>query len=184
MARKKSYWKSERLLSLTAMVLSFVTLIIFIYQTNLMRSQNYLSILPYLQFSVLDDNFENNLALILKNHGVGPAILESVTLEYQGKRYDLSDYDNQLTNFLNFLSPALDSIQYHSFGSLDRGIAIPANSSYVILRVNNSAEDYDILSAQLKKLLEGGLRYEIVYKSLQDERWTIHNDSQGPVKLD
>lgn len=184
MGRKKIKWNSERLLSLSAMTLSVITLFIFIWQTNLMSRQNYLSILPYLQFSVHDDASGNSYGLSLKNHGVGPAILESVILEYRGKRYDLKEYNNELHKLLNSLKPELDSVQYTELGSLNRGIAIPANASYVILSIMNSPSDYPTLANTIRDLVESGIRYEIIYQSLQGERWMIHNDSEGPQKLE
>jgi hypothetical protein len=184
MARKKIKWNSERLLSMSAMTLSVVTLFIFIWQTNLMSRQNYLSILPYLQFSVHDDESEGNFALSLKNHGVGPAILQSVILEYQDRRYDLREYNNELNELLRVLKPELDSVHYTAFGSLNPGIAIPANTTYEILGVSDSPENYAIIAGSIQQLVENGLRYEIIYKSLQEEQWVIHNDSEGPEKLD
>ncbi|MBT8223808.1 MAG: hypothetical protein KJN96_11640, partial [Eudoraea sp.] len=59
MAKRKINWNSDRILGLSAMSISFITLVIFIYQTNLMSKQNYLSILPYLQLSTSNDS-ENN----------------------------------------------------------------------------------------------------------------------------
>jgi hypothetical protein len=184
MGKRKIIWNSDRLLSITAMVMSFITLIIFVYQTNLMRKQNYLSILPYVQFSVLDDGETSSYGLSLKNHGVGPAIVESVILEYQGNRYNLKDYNNELHTFLAYIRPELDSIANFTYGSLDPGIAIPANSSYIILYLKESAEDYSLLKKGIEALLHNGLRYEIIYRSIQDERWMIHNNTEGPVKLE
>lgn len=183
MAKKKISWNSDRFLSITAMVLSFVTLIIFVYQTNIMRRQNYLSILPYVQFSVLDATETHSYGLSLKNHGVGPAIIESVHLDYQGKQYDLKDYNYELHTFLAHMKPELDSVEYYAHGSLNRGNAIPANNSYDILFVRNSEKDYRLLTEGIGELIRNGLRYEIVYRSIQDERWMIHNDSEGPEKL-
>ena len=148
-----------------------------------MRKQNYLSILPYVQFSVLDDVKSDSYGLSLKNHGVGPAIIESVSLDYQGKRYDLIDYNNQLHTFLAHILPELDSVPNYTYGSLDRGIAIPANTTYTILYVQNSPEGYSILKKGIERLTRNGLRYEIIYRSIQDERWMIDIDSEGPVKL-
>ncbi len=184
MARLKIKWNSERLLSLTAMLLSFTTLLIFIYQTNLMRKQNYLSILPYLQLSTSDDPPVHSFQLNLKNHGVGPAILESVMMEFQGARYDLADYNNELVRFMATLDPVLDSLQHYTFSTLDPGIAIPAGTSYSIVATENAPEDYRLLQNSFNRLMMQGLRYEIVYRSIQDERWIIYNGSEGPQQLD
>lgn len=184
MSKKGINWNSERILSLSAMSISFITLIIFIYQTNLMSKQNDLSILPYLQLSTSDNPADNRFSLSLKNHGVGPAIIESVSLEYNGKRSDLKDYENYLANYLKSIAPALDSINNLDISSLDKGIAIPANTTYLVLDVINSERDYRLITENLQHLEKNGLKYEIVYKSIQNERWKITENSEGPEKLD
>jgi len=179
----KIKWNSERLLSLTAMGMSFLTLVIFIWQTNLLSRQNYLSILPYLQLSTSDDPHSHSFELRFKNHGVGPAILESVTMEYRGTRFNLRDYNDQIMELLANFNPELDSIHF-TYSTLNNGIAIPANSTYSFLTIENSPKDYNLITKALTELQEKGLKYEIVYRSLLNERWLLQNDSAGPVKLD
>ncbi len=182
--KRKIKWNSERILSLSAMSISFITLIIFIYQTNLMSRQNDLSILPYLQVATSAHSESGSYSLSLKNHGVGPAIIESVIMEFKGNRYDLKDYKNELFDFLTLMAPELDSIHPVNTSTLDKGIAIPANSVYLIIDISDSPEDYRIITENLYQLESQGLKYEITYKSIQNERWMINTDSEGPVKLD
>ena len=181
---KKITWNSERLLSLSAMTISFATLIIFIYQTNLIRKQNYLSILPYLSISTSDNSAANSFSISLDNYGVGPAIIESSTISYLGIKEDLREYDNELLKYLKAKAPILDSIASISYSTLDKGVAIPAGEKYNILTIFNSAEDYKLYKRILEDLIEKGLYFEIKYKSIQDEHWVISNTSQGPLKLD
>lgn len=166
------------------MSISFLTLIIFIHQTNLMSKQNYLSILPYLQISTSDNKAENAFSLDIKNHGVGPAIIESVLIYYNNEKHDLREYDSYLYNFLKSEMPVLDSVKFFSSSSLDKGIAIPANSNYNVFKVLDSKKDYELITSSLAIFLKRGLRYEITYRSIQNERWIIHSDSEGPEKLD
>jgi hypothetical protein len=149
-----------------------------------MSKQNYLSILPYVQISTSDDKAENTFSLDIKNHGVGPAIIESVIIYYKGEKHDLRDYDNYLYNYLKSEMPVLDSVKFFSSSTLDKGIAIPANSSYNVFSVQDSEKDYNLLTTSLEELLRNGLRYEITYRSIQNERWMIYNNSEGPEKLD
>lgn len=183
MSKNKIKWNTERLLSFSAMTISFITLVIFIYQTNLMRKQNYLSILPYLMVSTSNNKEKNAFELNIANHGVGPGIIESVTLIYKGKRHDLADYDNELYKFLGSQAPELDSIKNSSSSTLDKGMAIPANYEYNVLRVGNSEKDYQLILGNINRLLDEGLDYEIIYKSIQNERWLIRNNSLEPKKL-
>jgi len=165
------------------MSISFITLVIFVYQTNLMSKQNYLSILPYLSISISNSPVDDTFKLKLENYGVGPAIIESVTCTYKEKKYDLIDYNNEFFTFLKAQAPELDSIKSISYSTLDKGLAIPVNTSYSILEVENSPVDYFLIRDTLSRLLEEGLYYEIVYSSIQNERWMISNNTQGPEKL-
>ena len=184
MSKLKIKWNSDKIVGLSAMSISVLTLVIFIYQTNLMSKQNYLSILPYLQISTSNDKAESTFSLDIKNHGVGPAIIESVIIYYKGEKHDLREYDNYLYNFLRSEVPVLDSIKFFSSSTIDKGIAIPANSNYNVFKILDSEKDYDLLTSSLENLLKQGLYYEITYRSIQDERWIIHSNSEGPQKLD
>ncbi len=179
----KIKWNSEKMLSISAMSMSFFTLLIFIYQTNLMRKQNYLSILPYLTVATTTNSAAPVFELNLQNHGVGPAIIESVNVTYKDTTYNLIDFDNKMYKFLVFLAPKLDSIKSYSHSPMSKGMAIPANSIYNILRVSDSSEEFLLMAQTIKFLLEDGMNYKIIYKSIQDEHWLIHHNSQGPQKL-
>ncbi|MCO6480981.1 MAG: hypothetical protein J5I94_30335 [Phaeodactylibacter sp.] len=184
MPRARIKWNADKLVSLSAISISFITLVIFIYQTNLMRQQNFISIMPYLDLSTTNDIAEYNFELNLKNHGVGPAIIESVELAYQGQRYNLADYDDHLFSVLASVDTALDSVKYVSSSTLTRGMAIPPNTVYNVFRVKGSEVDYQLVTEHLQNLLGEGLDYEIIYRSIQGERWRLYNDSEGPEKID
>ncbi len=181
---KKIKWNTERILGISAMGISFITLVIFIYQTNLMSKQNYLSILPYLSLSTSDNAQDNTFSLTLDNYGVGPAIIESVNLKYQGENEDLIKYDDDIFAYFRAKSSILDSIKNVSYSTLDVGLAIPAGTKYNLISINKSAKDYELFKKNLEDFLEKGFYFEIFYKSIQDEHWKISNTSQGPIKLD
>ena len=183
MARKIK-WNPDKILSISAISISFITLIIFIYQTNLMSRQNYLSILPYLSISTSDDAANNAFSITLDNYGVGPAIIESTTLSYLGDKEDLSDYENAFFEYLKAKAPILDSIKAISYSTLEKGVAIPAGEKHTILSIYNSEKDYTLYKQVLEELIKNGLYFEIKYKSIQDEHWKINNNTQGPEKLD
>lgn len=181
---KRVKWNSEKIVSISAIAISFITLLIFIYQTNLMSRQNYLSILPYVLVSTSDNSANNTYKITLDNYGVGPAILEGVTMSYQGQVEDLGDYDNEFLKYLKAKTPALDSIQGISYSTLDKGVAIPPGEEYNILTIYNSEEDYKLYKGVLLDLLKNGLDFEIRYKSIQEEHWKINSSSRGPIKIE
>jgi len=181
---KKIKWNNDKILGISAMSISFFTLVIFIYQTNLMSKQNYLSILPYLGISTSDNPVNGNYAISLENFGVGPAIIERVSVSYLGETENLAQYDHQLLTYLQAKIPALDSIKTVSYSTLDKGLAIPAGTNYNIVSINGSVNDYTLLKTNLEAITEKGFSYEIIYRSIQDERWVIKDSAQGPKKLD
>lgn len=176
-------WSTERLLSITAMTVSLFTLIIFIYQTNLMRQQNYISILPYLQVSSTSNEGEFIFDVNIINQGVGPAIFESAYISYQGDRYDFSDYGYDFYEVLSAVEPTFDSLRYYSSTVLDPGIAISPGERFNLFAVRNVPEEYGIVAQTFDRMLSEGLYYRIVYRSIQNERWEITADSNGPKKL-
>lgn len=178
----KIKWNSERILSMSAMSISFITLIIFIYQTNLMSKQNYLSILPYLQTSTSFDGEHMRFSLSVLNHGVGPAIIESVKSEFEGKEYDIQDFNSHFWDYLVFRDSILGDLKDVSTSTLDPGDAIPADTKYPIFIVRYVEEDRPKIQ-RLIKMLET-LPYEIKYKSIQNERWLINEKGNEPIKLD
>ena len=184
MAKTKLKWNSEKILSLSAMTMSFITLLIFMYQTSLMKKQNYLSILPYMSISTTDNLENHNFELNLHNYGVGPAIIESVTMIQGDEKYDLKEYNYNFLEFLLKQAPALDSLKNYSASTVERGLAIPSNSEYNVFSVSKSPADYVLLRSNLNLLLSEGLNFEIIYRSIQNERWMIHRTSEGPTKLD
>lgn len=184
MRKLKINWNSEKVLSISAMSISFLTLIIFIYQTNLISKQNYISILPYLSVSTTENQADSTFEFNMENQGVGPAIIESVTMLHKGKRYDLADYNNEVYKFLVAKAPELDSITNRSSTTIDYGMAVPVNTTFNVFRVYESLSEYRLITTRFNQLLEEGLDFEIIYRSILDERWMIHKGSQGPKKLD
>lgn len=179
----KIKWTSGKLLSISAMSMSFITLLIFVYQTNLLRKQNFISILPYLSVTSTNNSARPLFSLDIQNHGVGPAIIESVKISYRDSTYNLIDYENNMYILFTHLEPKLDSIKNLSQALIIKGMAIPANSQYNIISVTNSMEEYYLMSQTLMTMLDEGLNYDIIYSSIQNERWLIRYDSEGPVQL-
>ena len=190
MSKKNRGWNAEKILSISAISISFITLLIFVYQTNLLvnqtkllSEQNYLSILPYLAISTSSNAEKSFFELSIQNQGVGPAIIESVIFFYEGQQYDLADFEDSIYTFIRSKSPEMDSIKHFSVSTLNKGLAIPANTNYHLISVENHPKEYLLINKILNQLSENGLRYEITYKSIQKERWRIHNDSQEPEEL-
>jgi hypothetical protein len=101
---KKIKINTDRLLGLSAMMVSVITLIIFIYQTNIMRNQSRLEVKPRLVFntSVQSNDSLVTFTFLLRNKGLGPAMIKEAKIIHDSQIYPL-DYDF----FIDFVYPDL-----------------------------------------------------------------------------
>ena len=80
-------WSSDRWLSLLAIIASLGTLFTVAYQTDLIRKQQYASVLPYLE--IWNSTGGDSYRLILLNNGIGPAFVEGVNIYYRDTIYQM-----------------------------------------------------------------------------------------------
>jgi len=176
--------KTDRLLGISAMIISLLTLVIFIYQTNIMREQSKLSVKPRLDFT-LNQGGNDSLVVfqqILENKGLGPAIIDSIYFTYKGEVFPLDTeklFEDQFPKLLEY-----GYLSQHS--TLGRGSSlIPAEE--------RSISTYNIPVANLEKVLtylgispdsNPPFRIEVVYTSIyEDEYWGVDSDSSQPEKV-
>ena len=180
---KKRFWNSEKLLGLSALTVSLLTLIVFIYQTNLIRKQQYLSVYPHLHLSNIRSG-ALSYQFILANNGIGPAVIKEVKITKGDSVYaDLVDYVDEMDLIQ-------DSVWYlHS--NLVVGRLIPAEAVILLIQmadetvaremgvppntVEGSRKLYGVLNAD-------DLEISITYESVYGERWILRNDGKGPEK--
>ena len=176
----KKFWTTDKIVALTALFISVLTLIIFIRQTNLMERESRLSAMPY----VLLDQHQNTqtfvYAIYLDNHGVGPAIIESQKLLYKGQEYDL-----EFPDFLREMFPQqTDSIEFLNRSSVGPGQVIPTGGNINVLSAGGNAKEYYAFLALMEELAKNGFNYELVYRSIYDDHWIITGDSDAPKAID
>lgn len=171
-----SNWNTDRIVGLSAMFISLLTLITFVYQTNLMKQQAALSVLPFL--SVSTSYSSNSFQLTLINEGVGPAIIESRKIFHEGEVYD-----EEFHEYIRRHIPYLDTLSGISYGSIDYGSVVPAGEEIYLVAAFESQESIELLASKVEELDNSSLDFEIVYRSIYEERWKITSSDQLPVKL-
>ena len=82
---------TDRVVSLSAMIVGLGSLFIIVYQTALLREQQAASALPYLMIGI-QANAERSY-IFARNTGVGPALIEDVVVRYQGREIRQDPYD-------------------------------------------------------------------------------------------
>jgi len=175
---RRSFWNSEKIVSISAISISLMTLFVFAYQTNIIREQQRLSALPYLS-TIYQNTGTANFKLVVKNNGIGPAFVKSIKIMYNGK-----EFETDLFRFLHENIPEMDSIENIFHSNIHPGQLIPAGQSIAILEVNNSISDSKKLVQLLKILQDQNLNIELIYKSVYDERWKLTFDNNLPEKIE
>lgn len=176
-SNKPRFFTSDKLFGLTAMLISLVTLIIFVRQTNIMDKQSRLSAMPYLMIEKSTNGEAQKIQFTLVNHGVGPAIIESRRIIYKGNEYEKDFYQ-----FLTENVPKLDTIEPFNWSSVYAGQAIPSNGRVVMVAYGGKAEEFELAENVISNL-QDSLNFEIIYSSVYGDRWKISNESATPEEL-
>lgn len=173
--------RADRIVALSAIFISLMTLFTFISQNKLLKKQAALSVLPYLAVTSSYSNAADpTYQLRLTNQGVGPAIIEHQKIQYQGKVYEGEFFD-----FLRDQIPGLDSLSGISRASFDFGSILPSGDELFLIGVFDDLDAVNTVASKIEELSSGedALTYEIVYRSIYGERWKITESSELPVEL-
>jgi hypothetical protein len=175
---------SDKVLSITAFVISIATLIALIYQSNLVKEQNkliqkeqYASVMPYLTMGFMGSEDDSKFELILKNDGVGPAFIKEISIQYKDSLYPIS--------IIEFYTQILKIKNENNVKILRNDIAknmvIPVNKQIPLLTFyTNQEEAFKLLGAF--GTMEANI--EITYASIYDQKWKLKNmvDLHNPAE--
>lgn len=175
---KKRFWTPDRIVTILAIFISLFTLIIFAKQTNIIERQSRLSVMPYLNVETGYNPDEDFVKVTLSNYGVGPAIIEEIRIHYEGELYEM--------DFESFLKDDIfqaDSIAIVESASIHRGLAIPAGTDRIAVKVGGSGERYIKAGKFLRKLQRNDFDFEIIYKSIYNDQWRLTLTDDIPEEL-
>lgn len=77
---------TDTIIAIAATITSICALIVTLYQTKLTREQQLKSVWPYVMIVLSIDNTGIG-SISVANNGVGPAIIQRIELQYDGKNY-------------------------------------------------------------------------------------------------
>lgn len=81
---------TDRVLSLSATIIAFCAICISIWQGNMARQHNRLSLAPYITSAPEINQTENKSGVYVYNDGTGPAFIKKAFLIANGKTFDLT----------------------------------------------------------------------------------------------
>jgi hypothetical protein len=179
----KIKWSSEKVMSISALFVSAISLFALFYQLNLAREENELirkeqkaSVLPHL--SQWYSTTESQFRIVFGNRGVGPAFIKKVDLVLNDSiRFD--NTDDAIRYVYQHMGP-VENIQ-PNMSTFTDGRVIPAGEEVLVISINNSKDQ--LLFQQY--LAKNTLDFEIIYEDVYGTRWSLNNkkDKVVPVLL-
>ncbi len=80
-----SQTRSEKLANYSTILIAVSALVVSVWQVRLFQEHNKLSVKPYLDYHLLQE--DSTLTVSFSNKGLGPAIVKDITFGYQEKQY-------------------------------------------------------------------------------------------------
>lgn len=154
---------AQSVIAVCALVIGLCTVIVYIYQANIMAKQHQDSVWPY-AFTGYSLNSDEGYSIRVTNKGIGPALVKSVSIELD---------DKQHLSWKGLMkSIGLDSINYTCSGV---GVLSP-NEVQTIFQVKKFSHA-KIVWEKLQNL-----KIKITYCSIHDECWKVDSYSRKKTK--
>jgi hypothetical protein len=183
---------TDRVVSLSAMIVGLGSLFIIVYQTALLREQQKASALPYLMLGLQVNNERSYV--IMRNTGVGPALIEDVVVRYQGREIRQDPYD-----FFLEVRPEAAKYDGLSVDKLIVGRLVPAGEWINVLGSEGDGQRmagillgvFDVGEVPMSWYTARGVPksgpdkaiIEITYRSVYGDRWRVTSDTVVPKAL-
>ena len=158
---------TDRLLAFSAVLLSLAALVVSIFQTAILREQQRASAWPHLQVHL--DRRDASFELRLLNNGVGPAVLESVSLSHAGQPYEHFGelFQKRVQRFLP------DTLDYGWFyAGLAPGEVLRAGQEVELLR---SIRSYEVQALADSLMRQPSTTLSIEYADVYGNRWLLRD---------
>lgn len=140
-----------------AILINIMTVGVYIYQANIMRTQQHASAWPYLEW--LPSYTEDQYAVAVYNNGIGQALIQSVSLRLN---------DNEIPNIDSVFVLLVGTSYFPHLISTVENRVIPANASIKLFQINSAIWAEKIFGAMQSNKFE----FEICYQSIYGESWT------------
>ena len=183
---------TDRVVSLSAMLVGLGSLFIIVYQTALLREQQAASALPYLMIGVMANS--DRTYIVARSTGVGPALIEDVVVRYHGSEIKQDPHD-----FFLEVRPEAAAVGV-SVDRLIPGRLVSAGEA--ILMLGTEGDGAPPMVGEFLKLFDLGdvpqswydgvgtvksgpdkAVIEITYRSVYGDRWRVTSDTVVPQPL-
>lgn len=151
---------SEMLIAVFAIIISVSTLVVYIYQSNLMKQQQKMSVWPHLTYG--PSWGADYLNIILINRGIGPAILEKVDIEVDGQA---------LEGVHQIMELIPDSLQSnYNYSSIWPGMVVMSGENIEMLQIREPKT----VSYLMNAISDNRILIKICYRSVYGDTWVTN----------
>ncbi len=104
---------TDRILSVSAILIGLMTLVVYFIQTRLIIDQQHAGVWPCIELSGTNDfkgtKDKESFSVNVMNKGIGPALIKKVEIKYRGKVFnDFGDVFREATGSSNFINSSLE----------------------------------------------------------------------------
>lgn len=169
-------WTEEKVMSISALFVSAISLFALFHQLNLAREENELirkqqsaSVLPHLSYYF--SGADNNFSFAFVNRGVGPAFIKEVKVVINDSLI-FYNTDKAIQHIIKSNFNDLDSVSSNGnfkirTSTFKKGNVLPANQSIsiVIIKIGEISK---IMEPHIRKM-----KYEVTYEDVYGTRWKL-----------
>jgi hypothetical protein len=171
---KKIKWSGDKLLGISALVISLATLISLVYQARITREHEVKSSFPKLELWTSRNG--KNFKLILVNTGLGPAILEDISVLYDDRLYQL-DHVNFYRKFMDTVENSAVHDRF-SYSNISPGRVIPAGEEMNLL---DATRGIKTITDPFDSLFSSKARLIIKYSSVYEQMWEVEMNGLSKI---
>lgn len=157
---KKSI-KTESVVAFAAIVVSVMTMLVYIYQAKIMQQQQHASVWPYVEWQMTVDPTEGFFIKVV-NKGIGPAIIKSTSLKFDNESLSTLDYVRKVVG-------KMDSSALY-FTSLDDQV-LSAGEEALLFKIKTPSQGIVNLHI-LNDSIYNRTHYEICFCDVYGDCWT------------
>ena len=141
-----------------AIMINIITVTVYVYQTNIMQSQQHASVWPYLEWRILY-NQNDGFKLRIKNNGIGPALIKQSSMRLEG---------DEITDLDTLFSRLLGTSRFPHLTSEIENRVLPSGESINMI-ASNDPKWSELLFINLRQY---NFELEICYESIYKDQWT------------
>jgi hypothetical protein len=161
--RPKKGIKSEVIVATAAIVVSIMTLFVYIFQAQVMMEQQHTSVWPHVEWSTTySSDTDQEFYISVVNKGVGPAIVKDTKLMLDGTLYEHKEYRDFMADLIG--QGRRDSL-WIMYSVVDNRVLAPGEE-VKIFHVKNWQ------SARIPEIDYGRYTFTICYCSIYDDCWS------------